>query len=459
MTSRQKYAAELLKYILFLEVPMNEYENMLKATLFSIIDDMGNHTRDFVINPDKDFIRNRKLGFGDFMKFTLSLGSKSTNNELLSYFNYDLNTPTVSAYNQQKAKITPAAFKYLFDKFTDILPKEKNYNGYRLIACDGSDINISGEKNDDKTFIQSGNKKGYHLMHLSAFYDLLNELYLDAEITPKREMDEKEDCVKMITRSCYEKVILIADRGYETYNIFAHAKEKGWKFLIRVKDIDTENGIVHGCHLGLDGEFDVQQKLIITRSCTNYAIEHKDVYKRLTAYCRRFDYIKTGDTKSEYPMSVRIVRIKIGENKYETLITNLEEKEFPTAQIKTLYHMRWGIETAFREVKYYVGMLNLHSKKQDYISQEIYANLVVHNFCKAVTNHICIKKKPRNKHMYKLNTVAAVSVCRYFLFERYEVLSDLEMLLKRYLTPIRPDRSFQRKVADKKPVSFNYRQA
>ena len=37
-------------------------------------------------------------------------------------------------------------------------------------------------------------------------------------------------------------VILVADRGYENYNIFAHAIEKGWKFAIRVKDKNS-NGI------------------------------------------------------------------------------------------------------------------------------------------------------------------------------------------------------------------------
>ncbi len=35
----------------------------------------------------------------------------------------------------------------------------------------------------------------------------------------------------MIDRLKLENVILVADRGYENYNIFAHAIEKGWKSL------------------------------------------------------------------------------------------------------------------------------------------------------------------------------------------------------------------------------------
>lgn len=439
---------------------MNAYENSLKQKLYSIIKEMGTHTQDFVINPNKDCIRNRKLGFVDFIKFTLSLGAKSTNNELLTYFHYSQNTPTASAYNQQKAKIKPETFKYLLNKFTKTLPQPKEYKGYRIIACDGSEINIARGKEGDSTYIPNGNRRGFSLMHFSAFYDILNGLYLDAEISSVREMDEKSDCVKLLDRSEVKKALLIADRGYENYNIFAHAIEKNWKFLIRVKDVDVESGgIVHGCYLGLEGEFDVIKDVVITRGDNKYLREHRDVYKRMDSCRRRFDYIEPSDIKSKYPMSLRMIRIRLDDNKYEMLITNLEKDEFSSEEIKILYNMRWGIETSFREVKYYVGMINLHSKKQSYISQEIYASMVVYNFCKAVINHVRLKKNPHNKHSYKLNTVAAVSVCREFLFGRDVALSDLEMLLKRYLTPIRPNRSFPRKVADQKPVSFNYRQA
>lgn len=37
------------------------------------------------------------------------------------------------------------------------------------------------------------------------------------------------------------KTIFIADRGYETYNIFAHVQEKGMYYLIRVKDGGSGN--------------------------------------------------------------------------------------------------------------------------------------------------------------------------------------------------------------------------
>ena len=40
------------------------------------------------------------------------------------------------------------------------------------------------------------------------------------------------------------------------------------------------------------------------------------------------------------------------------------------------YHARWGIETAFRELKYGFGLVNLHGKNDDFVKQEIFAAML-----------------------------------------------------------------------------------
>ena len=70
---------------------------------------------------------------------------------------------------------------------------------------------------------------------MNALFDLCNKRYVDAVIQPSRK--ENESLVQMIDRyNGGKKTIFIADRGYETYNIFAHVQEKGMYYLIRVKD-------------------------------------------------------------------------------------------------------------------------------------------------------------------------------------------------------------------------------
>ena len=81
-----------------------------------------------------------------------------------------------------------------------------------------------------------------------------------------------------------------------------------------------------------------------------------------------FDYLPHGE-KGTYPMNFRIVRFPIAEGKYEVLITNLPKNEFSIEELKELYHMRWGIETSFRELKYSIGLIHFHSKKVEHINQ------------------------------------------------------------------------------------------
>ena len=57
--------------------------------------------------------------------------------------------------------------------------------------------------------------------------------------------------------------------------------------------------------------------------------------------------------------------------------TNLDAEQFPAEAVKKIYAMRWGIETSFRDLKYTVGLLHFHSKKAEYIIQEIFAKLTM----------------------------------------------------------------------------------
>ena len=54
-------------------------------------------------------------------------------------------------------------------------------------------------------------------------------------IQPARKEKESLAMTQMIDR-CTGQNYFIADRGYETYNIFAHIQEKEMYYLIRVKD-------------------------------------------------------------------------------------------------------------------------------------------------------------------------------------------------------------------------------
>lgn len=179
-------------------------------------------------------------------------------------------------------------------------------------------------------------------------------------------------------------------RCYESYNVFAHIEKKGFKYVFRVKDLNS-NGIVPSLKSPDKDEFDTIVNLKLTRRQTNEIKTHPEIYKILNKKVT-FDFFKQKD-KEFFPISVRIVRFKISENIYETIMTNLDSSGFSTKDIKKLYHMRWGIETSFRELKYSLGLINFHSKKVEYIIQETFAKLVMYNFYEIITLQVVIKQK------------------------------------------------------------------
>lgn len=52
------------------------------------------------------------------------------------------------------------------------------------------------------------------------------------------------------------------------------------------------------------------------------------------------------DFQSPYTMKFRVVRFQLSSGVYETIVTTLPRFVFSIQDIKDLYHMRWGIETA-----------------------------------------------------------------------------------------------------------------
>ena len=75
----------------------------------------------------------------------------------MDFFGLDPAIGTSSAFIQQRAKITPEAFECLFLYFTNKVDENKLYNGLRLLAVDGSDLQIAANPNDPDSFFPGTN--------------------------------------------------------------------------------------------------------------------------------------------------------------------------------------------------------------------------------------------------------------------------------------------------------------
>ncbi len=434
----------------------------LKNLLLSEINSVSERADVFSFDSGKYFIRKRKLPFETVIKTIIGMESKSLTNEMIDVFEAETSMPTASAFVQQRCKIKPEAFKTIFDGFTSKLVSKKD-DELRILAIDGSDIQIATNPNDRSSYYPGANgQKPYNLLHLNALFDLTHKIYTDSVIQGRIDLNEHSALQEMVDRSSIKKALVIADRGYESYNNMAHIKEKGWYFLIRIKD--GVNGIKNGLEIPPCDVFDVPISLKLSRKQTNEMkeryIKDKNHYK-LIPHSTSFDYLDIKLRKSDplqyYELDFRVVRFKISDDSYETVLTNLDIDKYPPNKLKELYSSRWGIETSFRDLKYTIGMLDFHSKKVMCIHQEIYAHLIMYNFAEMITSHVVIEKKQR-KYTYKANFSVAAHMCRLF-YQGKTTSPNLETIIARNIIPIRPDRHRERKLTAKIFHGFLYRVA
>lgn len=433
-----------------------------KKVLGAAIQETEQRKAHFLRCPDKDFTRNRKLPFSKMLCIMIGLAGGSLTNELMDFFHCSPQMASSSAFIQQRAKIKPEAFEFLFHQFSDRISSNNLYRGYRLLAADGSDIQTATDPNDSDAYYPGANgQKAYNLHHLNALYDLLGRFYVDGLIQKSHNGNECRALIQMIDRSTISNAIITVDRNYENYNVMAHIQEKGWFYLIRVKD--GSNGITSGRDLPASAEFDFFVNLQLTRKQTN---EAKALFKNRNHFCFMpassvFDYLPVKCRKRDpavfYAIPFRIVRFLLPSGDFETVVTNLPAHDFPPDELKKLYAMRWGIETSFRELKYTVGLLHFHAKKAEYIYQEIFASLVMYNFTELITSQVVTHSKSR-KYAYMANFSVAVHACRQFLQGNVSPPS-VEAIISRNLSPVRPGRSNPRKMTQKNSFSFLYRVA
>lgn len=434
----------------------------MKCLINDIISDMAANREQYVKNPGVDFTRDRKLPFEMVIKLVLSMKGNTLNKELYDFFGRKPEEiVTSSAFIQQRDKLTEAVFIDLFHRFNQSMTDMKTFRGYKLYAVDGSDINIAYDENAD-TYVYNQNReyKGYNQYHLNAVYDLLNKVYVDAILQPKPQADERRAFINILEEMKLNgRAIFIADRGYPSWNIFGHFKyKKNADYLMRVKNNDMS--ILKSLPMG---EFDIDKSTIISTHTKHYKqdgytfIQVPKNKMKNREYTGKTNFV-AWDFADEEKLEFRIVRFKISDDTYETIFTSLPRDQFPLEEIKRLYAMRWGIETSFRELKYILGLTNLHSKKDAFVRQEIYAKLIMYNFCERITSSVVVIQDEGRKYKYQVNYTMAMTVCLDF-YRALVDTDDVHDLILKYIEAVRPGRSDKRKIRPKSFVCFTYRVA
>ena len=263
----------------------------------------------------------------------------------------------------------------------------------------------------------------------------------------------------MLQRNDFEeKTLIIADRGFESYNLIAHCSEKtNTDFLIRIKQ--SRSAMREVAKLPLC-ELDCNIGFTVTTTQTNADKQNGYIHLQVPKKSKVSSKTRRGrwDFPSPYPMKLRVCRFLLDNGEFETVATSLPPS-FTLADIRELYHLRWGIETSFRDLKYTLGLVNLHGKSDAFAEQEIYASLTAFNFASRICCEVVIRQPKNGVYAYKVNFKMAVMLCKEFLRTPN---ADSEKLLEeiaRHTVPIRPNRQDERNLRAKGFYGFVYRVA
>lgn len=437
------------------------FPSKIKELLLSDINRLDLEHDNFSKHPGIDFSRNRKLGFQALLHFQLSMESGSVNHELMKYFRYQKDSPTLSAFYQQRCKLSEQVFQELLYRFNSHFKPTCYKQNYQLLACDGSSFTFTRNTKEEDSYYEPNGRsvKGFNQIHLVALFDLLSQRYLDAVIQPVRKKNEFLALSNLIDRfvpAAGVSPVFIADRGFHSFHVFAHAIEKGAYFLIRAKEVNMKRLL--GNDLPDSRSFDRTVERILTRTRSKKKHLHPELEDRYRYICKAVPFhFLPEHSDAEYPLSLRVLRFPIGENNFENLFTNLPEGEFSAEEIKHLYGMRWGIETSFCTLKHAIGANHLHSKKREMITHELWARLILFNFCSVISAH-AVTKSRKKKYVHQVNYTVAFQACHYFIrLHNGEPPPDIEDLIRQHTLPVRPDRTYARQHRFQIPVSFTYR--
>lgn len=400
------------------------------------------------------------------------IGNGSTLSDLsMNYFGMGHVRPSASALVQVKAKTPVKVFSALFEASLALYSMDEKYNGFRVIAFDGTNEPVAPNKDEPEYIIYTKNQESIIRagIHVNAAHDVLNDKFLAIVTQDQRSKDERSAAMEMVRKihEAYpdEKFLFVMDRGYFSYPLCKLIDSLGHKYLIRMKERE------YGCltYTSLDHAEDLQ----ISRTLTYHQRKQEKENPRMKYLVKKS--MRQINAESEFiDFDCRVVAIKIGDNVWEGLITNLDETDFPPEALEFIYHLRWRIEQGFSWLKYGIGMKRIYSMKAEYIIQEIYSSLIFYNLVSEIKKCVLKASRSDNKeeqqtaYRYQINTTKAIRAIRDTFTPKWtksrkvrpitnrEFQTLIEEIL-REKQPIRPERSFRRNLHPNRLIWFTYR--
>lgn len=393
-------------------------------------------------------VRRRKMPIEDLVYSMINRKGLTLKLELRNYMKITHPGVEISkpGYLKQRMKLNPEAFKVLYQShnknfYQDAEVEPYTYKGYLVLAADGSDINIPTTAETVEKYGSASVRGGKPCAQigLGCIYDVLNRFILDSSINKVKfdEMRVAQEQLSNIKDTIGDRYpyMVIMDRGYPSTPAFLKFIDDGIYFVARLKTSD----------------YKAEQKALKSND--------EDVEIALTK-ARRRNYIGKKEESimmSRDFFSLRMVKVNFDNDTSEILATNLPRETFPEECFAEIYHMRWGIETAYEVLKDRLKIENFTGIKPTLIEQDINSTIYVSNLAEDIICDIEEEDKEHLKNDYKhtmqINRNLSIGLLKndliYILIKtdenrKSELLQALYDEIRVNVVPIRPDRHYHR---------------
>ncbi len=388
-----------------------------------------------------DFTRKRSLPFSTVFIFLINFLKSSIQNELDKFFKNINSTDvpqrevTASAFCQARQKLDYTAFTELLHKCVELFYKLfpiKRWHGFRLLAVDGSTVQLPNEEEIKEHFgcwHPAKSTEPCPMARVSQMFDVLNHITVDTIISPKKE-GERSLAAKHFDFINANDLVL-SDRGYPAFWYFQLIVNKGADYCARLP-IERWKVIL---------------KDFLASNLKETIIDLKPNYLAIKE-CEKLGLPTT-------PLKVRLLRIELDDGEIEVLATSLIDCNlYPYELFKDLYFERWPVEEDYKLLKSRIEIANFTGKSVLAVQQDFYARVFMANLTSmlAFPVHDKIADKHENSKLkYKINwtqALAKVKESGALLFFRNNVLDIIKKLWELFISDnsaVRPDRKFPRK--------------
>lgn len=409
------------------------------------------------------FTRRRKMPLEDILLCCLAKKGLTAVMELLSYARRKGAAQMAiskQGYLKQRKNLNPEVFTYLNHCYLEDFyssGEAGTWNGYLLLAADGSKAEIPNSAENKKTFGCARNqntKEGVARALVSGLYDLINGFFISIQVSAVNTSENsmaKKNLLQLGEAGITQPVLVLFDRGYPSLEFINFLEKNGIHYIFRLasndyarerEGMETEDGFV-----------DIKHDRYRMRHIKK---KHPESYREME---------EKGSTRA------RVIKSQSPSGQETAMLTDLPAV-FTSSQVTGLYFKRWGIETKYNTLKNKIKLESVTGNAPIYVYQDFYAQVLAYNMVQDIrrcadTSAGETGRQKGLKHPVKTNENIAIGLFKERMvkiilegdhYRQALMLSQLQKDMEKHVVPERevPGRERKKNKANKYCINQKY---